>query len=105
MATGDALLRGSRRGARPKLLLEAVVLFGVAAVGVLVVYLVYGRSTIESPWRVAGTNVQAVSRQVGLQTEVAVAADPSNTHALFGASNDSIEPEIRIFSSTDGGRT
>jgi hypothetical protein len=105
MAAADALPRGSRREARPKLLLEAAILFGVAAVGVLVVYLVYGRSKVESPWRVAGTNVQAVSRQEGLQTEVAVAADPSTTGILFGAANDSIEPAIRIFSSTNGGRT
>jgi hypothetical protein len=105
MATADALLARARRRARRKLLLEGVVLFAVAAAGVLVVYLVYGRSKVESPWRVAGTNVQAVSRVEGIQTEVAVAANPSNTRILFGASNETVEPTIRVFSSTDGGRT
>ena len=80
-------------------------LLAVTAVVVLLVYLVYGRSNVASPWRVAGTNVQPVSRQEGLQTEVAVAADPSNAGVLFGASNDSLEPQIRVYSSADGGRT
>src|ERR687888_73472 len=104
MATADALVGGSRRRARRKFLLETLIVFGALAVAVLVVYLVYGRSTTESPWRVAGANVQNVSRSDGAQTEVAVAADPSNPGVLFGASNESLEPRIRIFSSTDGGR-
>jgi len=105
MATADALLGQARRRARRKLAVETAVLFAVTAVAVLLIYLVYGRSNVASPWRVAGTNVQAVSRQEGLQTEVAVAADPSNRRVLVGASNDSLEPQIRVYSSTDGGRT
>jgi hypothetical protein len=105
MTTANAGVHTSRRRARPKLLGETVILFGLTAGVVLAVYLVYGRSTTESPWRVAGTNVQNVSRSTGIQTEVSVAADPSRAGVLFGASNESLEPRIRVFSSTDGGRT
>src|SRR5262249_22935491 len=41
----------------------------------------------------------------GVQTEVAVAVDPSNPQVLFGASNESLEPEIRIYASKNAGRT
>ena len=68
-------------------------------------YFFYGRSTTGSAWKVAGTNVQDISRSDGIQTEVAVAADPSNERVLFGAANESLEPRIRVFSSTNGGRT
>jgi hypothetical protein len=105
MVTVDALHERSRKKARRKFFLEAGILVGVTAVGILAVYLIYGRSTTESPWRVAGTNVQDVSRSDGIQTEVAVAADPSDPGILFGAANESLEPRIRVLSSTDGGRT
>ena len=105
MTTADAFFQASRRRARRKLLTETAILFGLTAAVVLVVYLVYGRSTTESPWRVVGTHVQNVSRSTGIQSEVSVAADPSNTRVLFGASNESLEPRIRVYSSTDGGRT
>src|SRR5919197_823891 len=84
MVTVDALHERSRKKARRKFFLEAGILVGVTAVGILAVYLIYGRSTTESPWRVAGTNVQDVSRSDGIQTEVAVAADPSDPGILFG---------------------
>jgi len=105
MTTVDGLIHESRRKARRKLLREGGILFVLTAVVVVVVYLVYGRSTTGSPWQVAGTHVQNVSRSDGVQTEVAVAADPSSTRVLFGASNESLEAQIRVFSSTDGGRT
>jgi len=104
MATAEALQRRFRRRARRKLLLEAIAVLGVTALGALIVYLVY-RHPIGSPWKVAGTNVQNVSREVGIQTEVAVAVDPSNPRVLFVASNESLEPEIRVYPSTDGART
>lgn len=59
----------------------------------------------QSPWVEAGTHLQDISRTGGVQTEVAVAVDPSNVRTLFAASNESVEPEIRAFTSTDGGRT
>jgi hypothetical protein len=104
MATAEALERRSRRRARRKLLLEAIAVLGVTALGATIVYFVY-RHEIGSPWKVAGTNVQDVSRESGIQTEAAVAADPSNPRVVFGAANESLEPEIRVFSSTDAGRT
>src|SRR5436190_7367565 len=104
MATADALERRSRRRARRKLLWEAVIVLGATAIGALVVFLVY-RHPIGSPWKVAGRDVQDISNQPGVQTEVAVAADPSNAKILFGASNESLEPEIRVYASRDGGRT
>jgi hypothetical protein len=104
MATADALERRARRRARRKLLLEAIGVFGVTALGALIVYLVY-RHPIGSPWKVAGANVQDISNQPGIQTEVAVAVDPSNPRRLFAASNETLEPEIRIYVSSSGGRT
>ena len=105
MTTVDALTHASRRKARRKLFREGAILFGLTAVAVVAVYVLYGRSTNESPWEVAGTNVQNVSRSDGIQTEVAVAADPSKAGVLLGAANESLEPRIRILSSTNGGRT
>jgi hypothetical protein len=83
---------------------EAVIVLGATAVGALIVYLVY-RHPIGSPWKVAGKDVQDISNQPGVQTEVAVAADPSSPKVLFGASNESLEPEIRVYASRNGGRT
>jgi hypothetical protein len=104
MVTAEALERRHRRRARRKLLLEAIAVLGATALGAFIVYIVY-RHPIGSPWKVAGANVQDISREVGIQTEVAVAADPSNAKVVFGAANESLEPEIRVFSSTNGGRT
>jgi hypothetical protein len=105
MTTVDAITQADRRKARRKLFREAGVLLALTVVGVAVVYYFYGRSTNTSPWRVAGADVQDVSRAGGIQTEVAVAADPSAKGVLFGAANENLEPTIRVFSTTDGGRT
>jgi hypothetical protein len=104
MGTAEALERRSRRRSRRRLLWEAVIVLGGTAIGALVIYLVY-RHPIGSPWKVAGTDVQDISNQPGVQTEVAVAVDPSNPKMLFGASNESLEPEIRAYASRDGGKT
>jgi hypothetical protein len=104
MATAEALERRSRRRARRKLMWEAVIVLGGTAIGAVIIYFVY-RHPIASPWKVAGTHVQDISNQPGVQTEVAVAADPSNAKVLFGASNESLEPEIRVYASRDAGRT
>jgi hypothetical protein len=103
MATAEALARRSRRRARRKLLIEAAVVLSLTAIGALIVFLVY-RHPIGSPWKVAGTNVQDVSRAEGIQTEIAAALDPKNPRVLFAASNESLEPEIRVYSSTNGGK-
>src|SRR5262249_8882137 len=104
MATADAFERRSRRRARRKLLWEAVAVLGATVIAALIVYLVY-RHPIGSPWKVAGTDVHDISNQPGIQTEVAVAVDPSNPKVLFGASNETLEPEIRIYASKNAGRT
>src|SRR5215813_13091337 len=104
MSTADALERRSRRRARRKLLWEAVVVLGATAIGALIVYLVY-RHPIGSPWKVAGTNVQDISNEPGIQTEVSVAVDPSNPRSLFAASNETLQPEIRVYTTRNGGRT
>ena len=104
MATADALERRSRRRNRRKLLWEAVAILGATVVAAFVVYLVY-RHPIGSPWKVAGANVQDISNQPGANTEAAVAVDPSNPKRVFGASNETLEPEIRIYASVNAGRT
>src|SRR6266702_8486968 len=103
MATAEALARRSRRRARRKLLIETAVVRGLTAIGAVVIYFVY-RHSIGSPWKVAGTNVQDISRAEGIQTEISAALDPSNPRVLFAASNESLEPEIRVYSSTNGGK-
>lgn len=103
MATGEALSRRARSRARRKLLLEAVAVFGLTAVAAVIIYFVY-RHPIGSPWKVAATHEQDISNEPGLQTEVAVAVDPSNPQVLFAASNETLEPEIRVYTSTNGGR-
>jgi len=103
MSTAEGLARRARGRARRKLLIEAIAVLGATAIGAGVVFLVY-RHSIGSPWHVAGMAVQNVSHAEGIQTEVAVAADPSHPSVLFAASNESLEPEIRVYSSTNGGR-
>jgi hypothetical protein len=104
MATAEALERRARRRARRKLLLEAVGVLGLTALGAAIIYFVY-RHPIGSPWKVAGTNVQDISNEPGIQTEAAVAVHPSNAKVFFGASNETLEPEIRVYNSTNGGKT
>jgi hypothetical protein len=104
MPTAEALERRSRRRGRRRLLWEAVLVLGVTAAAAAIVYFVY-RHPIGSPWKVAGIHVQDISNQPGIQTEVAVASDPSNPKVLFGASNETLEPEVRVYASHDSGRT
>src|SRR4029077_10216575 len=46
-----------------------------------------------------------VSRSSGIQTEVAVAVDPSRPSNLVGAGNEAVEPESRVCASVNSGRT
>jgi hypothetical protein len=104
MAVGTALERKSRRRARRRLALEAVVVLGLTAAALGALYL-FTADKAASPWRAAATNVQNISRAPGLQTEVTVAMNPSDPQVLLAASNETLEPEIRVYSSTNGGRT
>jgi peptide/nickel transport system permease protein len=93
-----------RRARRRRLLLEALAVLLVTAGAAVAVY-VLSVDEVGSPWRTAGTQIQNVSHARGVQTEVTVAVSPSNPRVLFAASNDSLERTIRVYSSTDGGRT
>ena len=103
-ATAEALERKARRRSRLRLGLEAIAVLGLTAIGIVAIY-IFTTEKVASPWRVAGTHVQDVSRAPGLQTEVSVALDPSNPRNVFAASNETLETELRVYSSTDGGAT
>jgi hypothetical protein len=96
--------RLSRRRARRKFGLEVVAVLGVTAAAVGAVYLLTAEK-VASPWTAAGTNVQNVSRARGIQSEVSIAIDQKNPRTLFAASNETSEIELRVYTSTDGGRT
>ena len=85
-------------------MLEAVGVLGLTAAGIVAVY-VFTIEKVASPWRAAATQVQNISRAPGIQTEVSVAVDPSNARNLFAASNETLETEIRVYTSTDAGKT
>jgi hypothetical protein len=104
MATAEGLERRSRRRSRRLFLLEAVAVLGLTAAGIGAIY-VFTAEKAASPWRAAGTHVQNVSRARGIQTEVSVAVDPSNPQNVFAASNETLETEIRVYTSTDAGKT
>jgi glutathione transport system permease protein len=93
-----------RRRSRRRLLLEVIAILVVTVGTAGAVYLL-GVHKAKSPWRVAGTHTQNVSRALGVQTEASIAVDASNPRVLFAASNDSLERTIRIYSSADGGVT
>jgi hypothetical protein len=87
-----------------KLAIEALAILGVTAGAAVAVYFLLVHHS-RSSWRFAGTQVQDVTRAIGIQTEVSVAIDPSNPRVVFAASNDSLEPALRVYTSTNGGRT
>jgi ABC-type dipeptide/oligopeptide/nickel transport system permease subunit len=95
---------GSRRRATLKFGLEALVLAVlIAAVGGAIYR--FSVHHANSPWTAAGSDVEALSRAPGAQTEVAVAVAPDDPRRFFAASNDSVLPQIRLYDSRDGGRT
>ncbi|MDQ2968320.1 MAG: ABC transporter permease subunit, partial [Actinomycetota bacterium] len=94
---------GSRRRAGLKFGLEALVIAVLIAVvaGAIYRFTVHHSNT---PWAAAGSEVQALSRAPGAQTEVAVAVALDDPRRFFAASNDSVLPQIRLYDSRDGGR-
>jgi peptide/nickel transport system permease protein len=94
----------SRRRATLKFGLEALVIAVLIGVTAGAIYH-FNVHHAHSPWATAGSNVQALSRARGAQTEVAVAVAPDDPQRLFAASNDSVLPQIRLYDSRDGGRT
>ena len=96
--------RARRRRRRLRLVLEALVVSALTA-GVAVGIFLWQYHPVRSPWRIAGAGAQNVSRAIGAQTEAAVSIGPSDQHVLFAASNDSLLRTIRVYTSTDAGRT
>jgi hypothetical protein len=95
--------RAKRRRGGAWAVVEVLLVFGVIAAVAAGIY-AWQVNPAHSPWRIAGTAVQNVSRAVGAQTEVSVAVSPRSARNLFAASNDSLERTIRVYSSRDGGR-
>jgi peptide/nickel transport system permease protein len=94
----------SRRRAGLKFGLEALAIAVLIGAVAGTIYH-FGVHHARSPWATAGSDVQAVSRAPGAQTEAAVAVAPDDPRRLFAASNDSVLPQIRVYDSADGGRT
>jgi peptide/nickel transport system permease protein len=103
LAVVDTLPR-RRRVARRRLALEAVVVLAATA-GVSAAVYAWKVNPVESEWAFAGTSVQNVSRAPGAQMQLAVAADPAHPGTLLAASNDSLLRTVRLYVSTDDGRT
>lgn len=104
LAMSDALARRRARRSRPRLLVElAAVLALIGGAGVLVY--AWQVNPLRSDWQLASTEVQNVSRANGAQTQVSVAADPAHAGGLFAVSNDSVLRTIRVYASTDDGKT
>jgi hypothetical protein len=104
LAVGDALARRRTRRRRPRLVLEAVAVLALTAAAAAGIY-VWKVKPVTSSWSLAGSEIQNVSRADGLQTQVSVAADPARSGVLFAASNDTSLRTVRVYSSTDAGRT
>ena len=103
----DLPLVGRLRGheaRRRRLLVEALAVLLLTAAAAGAVY-VFGVSSVDSPWRATATGVQNISNARGAQTEVSASINPSNPSVVFAASNDSLERTLRVYNSTDGGRT
>lgn len=103
LAVVDALPR-RRRLARRRLALEAVVVLAATAAASAAIY-AWKVNPVESEWAFAGASEQNVSQAAGAQMQLAVAADPAHAGTLLAASNDSLLRTIRVYVSTDDGRT
>jgi ABC-type dipeptide/oligopeptide/nickel transport system permease subunit len=106
LAVVDALPRPRRRAARSRLrlVIEAVVVLVATAAGVLAVY-VWQVNPVQSEWALGGADVQNVSRAAGAQTQVSASTDPAHAGVLLAASNDTLLRTIRVYTSSDEGRT
>jgi ABC-type dipeptide/oligopeptide/nickel transport system permease subunit len=106
LALVDALPRPRRRRVRSRmhLLIEAVVVLAVTAAGVLALY-VWQVNPVRSEWALAGPGGQNVSRAPGVQSQVSASTDPAHSGTLFAASNDTLLRTIRVYTSSDEGRT
>jgi ABC-type dipeptide/oligopeptide/nickel transport system permease subunit len=102
----DGLCRRSRRRRRgaARLLREAAVIAIVTAGAAVAIY-IWKVNPVHSDWPARGVNVVDVSRAPGAQTQVSITAVPDHPGSLLAASNDTVERSVRVYSSSDGGRT
>jgi peptide/nickel transport system permease protein len=101
----DAITR--RRGwerSRRRLLLEAFAVLALTSAGAAAVY-VWKVNPVRSSWSLAGTDIVNVSRAPGAQSQAAATVDATHRGVLFGASNDTSLRTIRVYASTDDGRS
>jgi ABC-type dipeptide/oligopeptide/nickel transport system permease subunit len=101
----DALpRRRARERSRLRLLLEAFGVLALTVAGAAAVY-VWKVNPVRSVWALTGVDIQNVSRAAGAQTQIAAVADPTQRGALFAVSNDTSLRTIRVYRSSDDGRT
>lgn len=82
---------------------EAAAILAVVALAIFLVYHFTVR-TIRNSRPLGGANVD-VSHAQGVQSEAAIAVDPRHPQELLAASNDSLLPTLRVYTSSDGGKT
>jgi len=87
----------------PRLAVEAVVIFGLIALAVLLVHH-FVVHTIRNPRPLGGANVD-VSKAPLTQGDTSFAIDPARPRILFGASDDSGGERVLVYDSTDAGST
>lgn len=104
LAVADALAPRRRTRTRTRLLVEAGGVLALTAATAAAVY-VWQVNPVESSWAFDATHVQNISKADGAQTQVAAAADPSRDGVLFAASNDTSLRTVRVYTSTDAGRS
>jgi len=107
LAIADAFAqRRSRRRTRTRLRLVFEI-GGVLALTLATAVAVYvwKVNPVKSSWSLAATDVQNVSKADGAQTQVAAAADLSHDGVLVAASNDTSLRTVRLYTSSDAGRT
>jgi len=91
------------RSSSTRLAKEAAAIVAVIALAAFLLYHFTVR-TIHNPRPLGGVNVD-VTRAQGVQSQAAIAVDPRNPRVLLAASNDSLIPTLRVFTSSDGGAT
>jgi hypothetical protein len=93
----------SARSSSKRLAKEAAAIAAVIALGAFLLYHFTVRA-IHNPRPLGGVNID-VSPAQGVQSQAAIAVDPRNPRVLLAASNDSLVPTLRVFTSANGGAT
>ena len=104
LAVADAFARRRARRTRMRLLFEVAGVLALTLATAAAVY-VWKVNPIESSWALDARAIQNISKADGAQTQVAAAADASRDGVLVAASNDTSLRTVRVYTSTDAGRT